>query len=109
VICKSGNLFNPNLSSSICAAVTRKIHCTQKLISQALSTRFHPSSPAAKNIPLGVSGKSAASFRTSRLIEEGRIAIVTNVEAGSGGRETSQHSFLNADERCFADGQAVWS
>ena len=25
--------------------------------------------------------------------QEGRIAIVTNVEAGSGGRETSQHSF----------------
>jgi hypothetical protein len=41
--------------------------------------------------------------------EEGRIAIVTNVEAGSGGRETSQHSFSDADERCFADGQAAWS
>jgi hypothetical protein len=59
--------------------------------------------------------------------EEGRIAIVTNVEAGSGGRETSQHAGMirrdernmrlrgdhaqprHADERCFADGQAVWS
>jgi len=40
--------------------------------------------------------------------EKGRIAIVTNVEAGSGGRETSQR-VLRADERCFADGQAVWS
>ena len=40
--------------------------------------------------------------------EEGRIAIVTNVEAGSGGRETSQRIF-RADERGLADGQAVWS
>jgi hypothetical protein len=60
--------------------------------------------------------------------EEGRIAIVTDVEAGSGGRETSQHAGMiprdkrgnalarrscsikkHADERCFADGQALWS
>jgi hypothetical protein len=30
---------------------------------------------------------------------EGRFAIVTDVEAGSGGRERSQHSLENADER----------
>ena len=40
---------------------------------------------------------------------EGRFAIVTNVEVGSGGRETSQHSSWDADERGLADGEAVWS
>jgi hypothetical protein len=41
---------------------------------------------------------------------EGRIAIVTDVEAGSGGREWSQHCPLGmpTNDR-FADGQAVWS
>jgi hypothetical protein len=77
---------------ALASPATGKIRRAKKLISPAGSTRFHASSPAAKNIPLGVSGKSAASFRASRLVK-GRIAIVTNVEAGSGGRETSQHSF----------------
>ncbi|HVX78099.1 MAG TPA: hypothetical protein VHB49_18355, partial [Bradyrhizobium sp.] len=41
---------------------------------------------------------------------EGRFAVVTNVEAGRDGRETSQHSFYeDADERGLADGEAVWS
>src|SRR5262249_31078556 len=43
--------------------------------------------------------------------EEGRIAIVTNVEAGSGGRATSQHAQSKRMQTndCRADGQAVWS
>ena len=40
--------------------------------------------------------------------EEGRFAIVTNVEAGSGGRETSQRGFTPTND-VFADGQAAWS
>jgi hypothetical protein len=40
---------------------------------------------------------------------EGRFAIVTNAEAGGDGREISQHSFSDADERGLADGEAVWS
>jgi hypothetical protein len=73
--------------------VTRKIRCAQKRILLALSTRIDLSRSRVKNIPLGVSGKSAAPFRASRLAK-GRIAIVTDVEAGSGGRETSQHASM---------------
>ena len=40
--------------------------------------------------------------------QEGRIAIVTNVEAGSGGPRDIAACF-HADERGLADGQAVWS
>ena len=39
----------------------------------------------------------------SRLTAEGRIAIVTTREAGSGGRERSQRVFRCADERLLAD------
>jgi hypothetical protein len=45
----------------------------------------------------------------SRLTEEGRFAIVTSVEAGSGGRTMSQHSFRMQTNDRRADGQAAWS
>jgi len=74
--------------------------------------------PLNANRPVQSSHQKYSAWRVgqiSRILsripsrQEGRIAIVTNVEAGSGGRETSQHSFSDADERCFADGQAAWS
>jgi hypothetical protein len=70
-------------------------------------------------MPLGRYGLSSSDGRfcdnrpfahSARLSgHKGRFAIVTNVEAGGGGRETSQHSFSDADERGLADGEAVWS
>src|SRR5262245_3991336 len=44
-----------------------QIDCAKNRTSLALSTRFQSSSHRAKNIPLGASGKSTASFRASRL------------------------------------------
>lgn len=55
------------------------------------------------------SGKSDRSFRPSRLTEEGRFAVVTNVEVGCGGRGVAQRAFGRADERHGADGQVAWS
>jgi hypothetical protein len=46
-------------------------------------------------------------LRASRLVEEGRFAIVTDVEAGSGGRIGSQRVFLRG-RTIGAHGQAVW-
>jgi hypothetical protein len=43
------------------------------------------SSPSRKNIPLNVSGKSVILIRPSHP-KEGRLAIVTNVAVGCGGR-----------------------
>jgi hypothetical protein len=81
----------------------------------------------AKNNPLGSSGKSPASFAHPALVAEGRIAIVTNVEAGSGGpqhvaarehdpekwkpvfRKDHARLFKRTDERCGADGEVAWS
>jgi hypothetical protein len=48
-------------------AITRaKIACAQKLILRVLSTRFHLSSPAAKNIPLSFFPKSMSPVRIPR-------------------------------------------
>ena len=44
----------------------------------------------------------------SRLIEEGRIAIVTDVEAGSGGRMGCS-AINRADEQLDTHGEIVWS
>ena len=77
-----------------------KIRCAKKPISSVQSIRSPLSRSPLKNILLGVSGKSPAFSCTSRLIEEGRFAIVTSVEAGSGGRAASQAlRHRGADER----------
>jgi len=45
-----------------------------------------------------------------RLVSlEGRFAVVTNVEAGCGGRDVAQWALVLADERHGADGQVAWS
>jgi hypothetical protein len=49
-----------------------------------------------------VTPKSAADFALSRPHQEGRFAVVTNVEAGCDGRELSTSS-------TNADGEVVWS
>jgi hypothetical protein len=51
-----------------------------------------------------LSGKSRRSFRASRLVEEGRIAIVTTREAGM--RWTRVCLLTSGTE---ADGEVVWS
>jgi hypothetical protein len=74
---------------------------------QVLSTRFHLSSPAAKNIPLSFFPKLISPAHVPRL-KEGRFAIVTNVERGM--RWTSQcQALLRKTTDNAADGQAVWS
>jgi hypothetical protein len=57
------------------------------------------SSPSRENISL-----LFFSFIPSRLDQEGRIAIVTNVRRGCDGRR-----WLREDERANADGEVVWS
>ncbi len=86
-----------------------KIGCAQKRIVLVPSTRFHSSSPFAKNIPLGVSGKSAASFRVSRLVKRGVSRSSRTWRRGAVAARHRSILFQSADERCFADGQAVWS
>src|SRR6266576_6671223 len=46
------------------------------------------SSPLAKNIPLRRTPKSTLSFPLSHPLHEGRIAIVTDVGMGCGGRDS---------------------
>jgi hypothetical protein len=45
------------------------------------------STPSRKNIPLNPSGKSLLKIRAPHP-DEGRVAIVTNVAVGCGGRES---------------------
>jgi len=59
--------------------------CAKKLISPIVSTWFGWSSPPVKNISLGRDAKSPANS-AHPVPQEGRIAIVTDVGAGCGGR-----------------------
>jgi hypothetical protein len=67
------------------------------------------SSPSDKKNQLASSGKSAAHFRTSRLGQEGRFAIVTNVEPKMRWTCHVAACASHADERHDADGEIVWS
>ena len=62
------------------------------------------SSPSAKNIRLVLSGKSNPQAFPSRAPQEGRFAIVTNVERGM--RWSPWPHRTNAAK---ADGEVVWS
>jgi hypothetical protein len=65
------------------------------------------SSPPRKNILLSFYQKLCF-LAPSRLIEEGRFAIVTDVEAGSDGRCNVRRACAQTTDT-VADGQAVWS
>jgi hypothetical protein len=66
------------------------------------------SSPSDKHKSLYDFAKSALWCARS-VSPEGRIAIVTDVEAECGGCGVSQRSFGSADEWHGADGEVVWS
>ena len=72
---------------------------------------------AMRNLPVALSCRRLAALpnnpnqrHLARTLphQEGRIAIVTNVEAGCGGREMSQRLIARTND-IFADGQAAWS
>jgi len=67
------------------------------------------SSLSDKKNSLASSGKSAAHFRTSLLGQEGRFAIVTNVEPKMRWTCHVAACSSHADERHDADGEIVWS
>jgi hypothetical protein len=121
--------MNLAVSVRIRAPSTGEIPCAKNLISPALSTPSSLSRSRAKIFRFAIPPKSAALLRASRNAE-GRFAIVTNVEAGSGGRDGSQAFLTPTNElirlrgdrdgpvpglsywfshKAFADGQAVWS
>jgi hypothetical protein len=80
-----------------------KTGCAENGNSSGLSIRYHPSSRRAKNIPLSIQPETMASSNYPAS-HEGRIAIVTDVEAGGDGRDGAARRTAP-----FADGQAVWS
>jgi hypothetical protein len=61
------------------------------------------SSPSRKNIPLNVRRKSVL-YSARLTADEGRVAIVTNVAVGCGGRESYETTSV-----AIADGEVVWS
>jgi hypothetical protein len=67
------------------------------------------SRPSVKKKSLAPSGKSDAHFRASRLDQEGRFAIVTNVEPATRWTRCIAVDDQFTDERYGADGEIAWS
>jgi hypothetical protein len=81
--------------------------CAQQVISIASPSGSPLSSPFAKNKSLSFFQKTGF-YIAIPPHSEGRFAIVTNVEVGGSGRETSQRILAPTNDG-LADGQAVWS
>ena len=92
------DLFNSDLSSHV---------PTARGAQNLLRAKTNFINPFNANRPVQFSHQKYSAWRVgqiSRILspipprQEGRIAIVTNVEAGSGGRETSQRVFTPTNE-----------
>jgi hypothetical protein len=110
VICPSGrNEFDRGPSRDFQHRFRRKTTCTKNRISSAQSSRFRLSRCDAKNIPLGVHPKSAASSSHPASCRGTYRDRHGTWRRGAVACEGSQHSFWMRTNVHLADGQAVWS